>query len=170
MIDQIIFAAFGTPTGMCGSFEHNAACDATGFAAYANATCVGQQACSLDSQGDPCPGVVKSIYVEAHCSSDPGGYVSVPLPSPTCAMNGQRCTPPTWTPTWNLTQSTVIQPWCNLLLPNHAPFNPAHPWGLISLGWDCAASNEEAATVPICASLKAQGKANRCFMYHNQVN
>jgi len=80
-----------------------------------------------------------------------------------------RCPPPLWEPTWNLTQSTVIQPWCNVNNRNGTIFDPAHPWGLISLASDCAASQEEAATVPICAKLKAEGKATRCFMYHNQV-
>lgn len=170
VVDDILFAAYGTPTGSCGSFEHDPSCDAAGFTAYANATCLGKPSCTLASgaHGDPCEGVVKSIFATAHCSSPPGGYAPVSLPSPSCALNGEPCPPPSWPPTWNLTQSTVIQPWCNLLLPNHTAFAPAHTWGLISLAWDCAAVNEEAATVPICATLKADGKATRCFMYHNQ--
>lgn len=171
VIDSIPFAAYGTPAGSCGSFERDPSCDASAFGSYANATCLGKSSCTLtsSSQADPCEGIVKRIVAAAHCSSPPGGYSPVSLPSPTCALNGEPCPPPNWPPTWNLTQSTVIQPWCAVNLPNQTAFDPAHPWGLVSLAWDCAATREEAATVPICARLKAEGKAHRCFMYHNQV-
>jgi hypothetical protein len=33
-ITSISFAAFGTPSGSCGSFAHNASCDSAEFAAY----------------------------------------------------------------------------------------------------------------------------------------
>ena len=56
----------------------------------------------------------------------------------------------------------MVQPWCR------DPFTPAHPWGLISLAWDCSEDGqEEAATVANCSDLKARGIATRCFMYHN---
>ena len=89
----------------------------------------------------------------------PGG----PPLAPSCATNGRPCPPPNWAPEWNLTRSTAVQPWCR------DAFTPAHPWGLVSLAWDCSEDGaEEAATVAVCADLKARGVATRCFMYHNQ--
>ena len=89
----------------------------------------------------------------------PGG----PPLAPTCALSGRTCPPPPWRPEWNLTRSTAVQPWCR------DAFTPAHPWGLVSLAWDCSEDGqEEAATVAACADLKARGIATRCFMYHNQ--
>jgi hypothetical protein len=124
VIDELPFAAFGTPTGACPNFSHDSTCDDPTFWTYANSTCLGQQSCTLTSQGaDPCSGVVKSIYAVAHCSEGPGGYAPYPpLPSPTCALNGEPCPAPTWEPTWNLTQSTVIQP------SSDGFFIPSHPW------------------------------------------
>jgi hypothetical protein len=56
-----------------------------------------------------------------------------------------------------------VQPWC------HDAFSGAHPWGLVSLAWDCSADGaEEAAAAARCAALKAAGAASRCFVYHNQ--
>ncbi len=82
---------------------------------------------------------------------------------PSCATNGTPCPPPPWEPEWNLTRSTAVQPWC------HDAFSPAHPWGLVSLAWDCSRDGaEEAATLANCTDLKARGIATRCFIYHNQ--
>lgn len=83
MIESVLFAAYGTPTGSCQAFEHNSACDAPGFAAYANSTCVGKPSCTLESasQADPCSGVIKSIYAVAQCTILPGGYATTPQPS-----------------------------------------------------------------------------------------
>ena len=86
-----------------------------------------------------------------------------PPPAPSCATNGVPCPPPRWAPEWNLTRSTAVQPWCSDI------FTPAHPWGLISLAWDCSSDGfEEAAAVASCAALKARGIATRCFAYKNQ--
>ncbi len=111
VIDSVT-AFFGTPSGCPAPAA--GACDDPAFQAYAQATCVGQPNCTLVSQGaDPCSGVVKAIAATAHCSLPPGGFAPTPPPpppSPTCSKNGVPCPPPTWTPTWNLTKSTVIQP------------------------------------------------------------
>ena len=126
VIDAVSSAFFGTPTGSCPNYAASPTCDDPTFLAYARTTCVGQQNCSLSSQGaDPCPGVVKSIAAVAHCSEGPGGWAPPappqPPPNPTCAKNGVPCPPPTWTPTWNLTKSTVIQPSSDYY------FMPKHP-------------------------------------------
>ena len=175
VIDAVTSAFFGTPS-RCPAPAANPACDTPNFLAYAQTTCVGQQSCTLSSQGgDPCPGTVKAIAATAHCSEAPGGWSPTPPPSPppnpTCAKNGVPCPPPTWTPTWNLTQSTVIQPSGDYY------FTPKHPWGLVSLDWSVAnkiwflgnTSNTtcEATSVTGCRLLKAAGLANRCFIYHN---
>jgi hypothetical protein len=92
----------------------------------------------------------------------PGGGPTPPPPSPSCATNGHPCPPPTWAPEWNLTRSTAVQPWCR------DPFTPNHPWGLISLAWDCSEDGaEEAATLANCTALKTSGVATRCFAYKN---
>jgi len=54
---------------------------------------------------------------------------------------------------------------------------PEHPWGLISLDWSVAKNvwlkhgrnrtNCEAVSTEGCRRLKAAGKAQRCFIYHN---
>jgi len=92
--------------------------------------------------------------------------------SPSCALNGLPCAPPRWAPTWNLTQSTVIEP-------GHTAgyFDPGHTFGLVSLDWSVArgtwfsgnTSNTtcEAAHRENCRLLKAAGKVTRCFGYHN---
>ena len=92
--------------------------------------------------------------------------------SPSCALNGLPCAPPRWAPTWNLTQSTVIEP-------GHTTgyFMPEHAWGLVSLDWSVGrgtwftgnASNStcEAFHRDNCRLLKAAGKATRCFAYVN---
>lgn len=171
VIDRIDQAFFGTPTGTCPTYAADPSCDDPTFLAYARATCVGQQNCSLTSQGgDPCAGTVKSIAAVAHCSEAPGCYAPPPPPqpppNPTCSKNGVPCPPPTWTPTWNLTKSTVIQPSSDYY------FTPSHPWGLVSLDWSVAnkiwylgnTSNTtcEQTSRTGCAMLKAAGLADRC--------
>ena len=174
VISSIIFAAFGTPMGSCPDFAHDPKCDDTSFLQYVHTSCLGQQSCTVQSQGDPCPNVIKSIAIVANCSEGPGGYQPVPLPNPTCALNRQPCPVPSgWAEkaTWNLTQSSVIQP------SSSDYFTPKHPWGLVSLDWSVAVnqwfkgntSNTtcEATSVRGCKMLKQQGLAHRCFIYHN---
>ena len=67
VIDKIDFAAFGTPTGWCGNFQHDPACDASNVTAYVTAACVGQNNCSVLSYptfGDPCFGTVKDLVIQ----------------------------------------------------------------------------------------------------------
>jgi hypothetical protein len=74
VINSVSKAFFGTPTGSCPDYSAGA-CDDPTFLPYAQATCVGQTTCVLESQGaDPCLGTVKSIAVVATCSVAPGGY------------------------------------------------------------------------------------------------
>ena len=54
---------------------------------------------------------------------------SPPTPPPAPPAPPPNFPPPTWTPNWNLTESTTIQPSGN------SYFMPNHTWGLVSLDW-----------------------------------
>lgn len=166
VIDGISFAAFGAPSGSCPAFRPGA-CDDPTFPSYVNATCLGQRSCVLIRSANPCPNE-ETMAVVAHCSDTSGGFSP---PSPTCALNGLPCPAPRWEPSWNLTQSTVIQP------SSPGFFVPSHPWGLVSLDWSVASSiwwtgspataTCEATSIRGCAALKAAGLAHRCYIYHS---
>lgn len=94
-----------------------------------------------------------------------------------CIHDSQPCpVPKGWTEkaTWNLTESSIIQPGSA-----HSAdfFNVTHPWGLVSLDWSVAwniwnkdknpkTGTGEATSVEGCRRLKAQG-VKKCFIYHN---
>jgi len=69
-IASVSFASFGTPQGASGKFSHGS-CSADVLRVVQEA-CLGRESCSVvvsvDKFGDPCPGVVKSLAVEAFCS------------------------------------------------------------------------------------------------------
>ncbi|OVA13906.1 D-galactoside/L-rhamnose binding SUEL lectin domain [Macleaya cordata] len=70
-ISSINFASFGTPRGQCGSFSHGI-CYAEKVLQIVQEACIGHTDCSIpvstDIFGDPRPGVLKSLAVEALCS------------------------------------------------------------------------------------------------------
>ena len=80
VIDAIVFASYGTPTGACGSYAVNASCNAPTSRAVFERACVGQAACSVQTDtatfGDPCYGTVKHAAVEATCSTGGGAQVT----------------------------------------------------------------------------------------------
>ena len=124
VIDNVSSAFFGTPSA-CPA-PSAGACDDSTFHAYASATCVGHRNCTLQSQGDPCGGVVKAIAVTAHCSQPPGGYPIYPA----CFENHTPCPPPRgWQPEWSLTYSSTCEPSSpDMFIPP-----AAEPWGLVDL-------------------------------------
>ncbi|EEF40918.1 beta-galactosidase, putative [Ricinus communis] len=69
-IKSINFASFGTPAGICGTFNPGS-CHADMLDIVQKA-CIGQEGCSISisaaNLGDPCPGVLKRFAVEARCS------------------------------------------------------------------------------------------------------
>eukprot|EP01018_Ginkgo_biloba_P020961 Gb_12091 [translate_table: standard] len=70
-ISAIKFASFGTPQGECGSFQEGACHSPNSFATIQK-RCVGLQKCSVGISGkafggDPCPGILKHVAVEAVC-------------------------------------------------------------------------------------------------------
>ncbi|XP_062082059.1 beta-galactosidase 8 [Humulus lupulus] len=71
VISSIKFASFGTPYGSCGSFNHGKCSSAKALSVVEKA-CVGSKRCnigvSINTFGDPCIGVIKSLAVEASCT------------------------------------------------------------------------------------------------------
>ncbi|TXG73868.1 hypothetical protein EZV62_002447 [Acer yangbiense] len=71
VISSIKFASFGTPRGGCGSFSHSR-CSSTKALSVIQKACIGSKSCSvgvsIDTFGDPCRGVTKSLAVEASCT------------------------------------------------------------------------------------------------------
>ena len=96
-------ALYGTVAGACPAYAPSATCNDVGFAAYAQAACVGRPNCTLSSgaRPDPCVGTVKAIAAVANCSLPPGGfspdgYVPPPTPpapsSPFCGYKAEAGT------------------------------------------------------------------------------
>ncbi|KAL7201941.1 hypothetical protein ACSBR1_033602 [Camellia fascicularis] len=71
VISSINFASFGTPRGTCGSFSHGQ-CSSTTALSIVQKACIGSKSCSIgvsiDTFGDPCVGMTKSLAVEASCT------------------------------------------------------------------------------------------------------
>ncbi|KAJ7968478.1 Beta-galactosidase [Quillaja saponaria] len=70
-ITSIEFASFGTPEGNCGAFTQGG-CHVDVLSTVQQA-CIGNERCSIPVSsailGDPCPGVIKNVAIEALCSS-----------------------------------------------------------------------------------------------------
>ncbi|KAF5481852.1 hypothetical protein F2P56_002471 [Juglans regia] len=71
-ISQIKFASYGLPQGTCGSFREGS-CHAHKSYDAPQRNCIGKQSCSVTVApevfgGDPCPGNMKKLSVEAICS------------------------------------------------------------------------------------------------------
>ena len=66
---NIVFASYGTPNGSCGGFTIDGTCNATNSVSIVGAILIGQNSGSVDANngvfGDPCPGTVKRLYIEA---------------------------------------------------------------------------------------------------------
>ncbi|KAK7257723.1 hypothetical protein RIF29_31901 [Crotalaria pallida] len=71
VISSIKFASFGTPHGTCGNFNHGS-CSSNRVLSIVQKACIGSSNCSfgvsINTFGDPCRGVVKSLAVEAACA------------------------------------------------------------------------------------------------------
>ncbi|KAH9700708.1 Beta-galactosidase 8 [Citrus sinensis] len=72
VISSIKFASFGTPLGTCGSFSRGRCSSARSLSSLLLQACVGSKSCSIgvsvNTFGDPCKGVMKSLAVEASCT------------------------------------------------------------------------------------------------------
>ena len=172
VIDNVSSAFFGTPSGCPNPAAGE--CDDSTFLAYAQSTCVGRPNCTLESQGDPCGGIVKAIAAVAHCSLPPGGEAVYPPPV-ACFQSGDPCpAPPGWQPEWSLTYSSTCEPSSSTLF---VP-PPDEPWGLTDLDWSVGSSiwdkngpangTIEATLVANCQLIKtATSNRSRCAVYHN---
>ncbi|RDX82576.1 Beta-galactosidase 8 [Mucuna pruriens] len=71
VISSIKFASFGTPLGTCGNFYYGR-CSSSKALSIVQKACIGSRSCSvgvsIDTFGDPCRGVAKSLAVEAICA------------------------------------------------------------------------------------------------------
>ncbi|KAJ1424345.1 Glycoside hydrolase, family 35 [Sesbania bispinosa] len=71
VISSIKFASFGTPHGTCGNFSHGQ-CSSNRALSIVQKACIGSSSCSIgvsiNTFGDPCRGVPKSLAVEAACT------------------------------------------------------------------------------------------------------
>ncbi|XP_057795715.1 beta-galactosidase 16 [Salvia miltiorrhiza] len=70
-ISNILFASFGSPLGDCNNHVVGR-CHSINSTSIVERACLGKKMCSIPSShkifgGDPCPGVLKDLLIEAHC-------------------------------------------------------------------------------------------------------
>ncbi|KAF4351411.1 hypothetical protein F8388_001031 [Cannabis sativa] len=69
-ISQILFASYGTPSGNCESYAQGS-CHAFNSKTIVEQACLGKGSCSISATsgnfGDPCPGLSKTLVVDAQC-------------------------------------------------------------------------------------------------------
>ncbi len=82
IIDAVVFASYGTPSGSCGSFAAGE-CNATSSESMVQSLCMGRRACTVPATngafGDPCNSTAKSLAVEVSCVV---GEPTVPTDAP----------------------------------------------------------------------------------------
>jgi hypothetical protein len=70
IIDSVVFASYGTPSGSCGSFAVGD-CNAESSAAMVQTLCAGKRTCSVTAAngtfGDPCHNTTKRLAIEVSC-------------------------------------------------------------------------------------------------------
>lgn len=83
VISDIRFASYGTPTGSCGSFSKSS-CHAANSISIVKSRCVGKASCSVDASnsvfGDPCVGTIKTVAIDAICSTSGRADASTSAP------------------------------------------------------------------------------------------
>ena len=85
IISKIKFASYGNPTGGCGNWT--AGCAAKQSLEVVEALCVGKAVCSVNASNaafnttDPCPGIPKTLAIEAECSSNFAMQTAIPVGS-----------------------------------------------------------------------------------------
>lgn len=139
VIDNILFASYGTPIVQPGSCNYavNASCSYSQSMQLVQTACLNKNECIVVADAslpDPCPEVIKSLAITATCNNGTGSYNPI---VPTCTMTSGTppCPLPTWEPTYVINRSTICQPG------NTAGYlDPvaAARWGLVSLDWSIA--------------------------------
>ena len=70
IIDAVVFASYGTPSGTCGGFAVGD-CNAATSTAMVTSLCAGRRTCSVTASngtfGDPCRSTTKSLSIEVSC-------------------------------------------------------------------------------------------------------
>jgi hypothetical protein len=87
VIDRVVFADFGIPTGSCSSGFAPGNCSAANASAAVASICVGKQSCSVPVNvrtfGDPCKLMPKRLAVQVACkSASPSPPAPAPAPPP----------------------------------------------------------------------------------------
>ena len=86
MIDRVIFADFGIPTGSCNGGFTPGNCSAVNASAKVASICVGKQSCRVQATvktfGDPCFRMPKRLAVKIACGSAPPSPPPPPPPPP----------------------------------------------------------------------------------------
>ncbi|KAG6597280.1 Beta-galactosidase 9, partial [Cucurbita argyrosperma subsp. sororia] len=80
VISSIEFASYGTPQGSCKEFSRGR-CHSTNSLSVVSQACLGKNSCTVEVSnsafgGDPCRSIVKTLAVEARCSSTSGTRLS----------------------------------------------------------------------------------------------
>ncbi|KAA0049141.1 beta-galactosidase 9 isoform X1 [Cucumis melo var. makuwa] len=81
VISSLEFASYGTPQGSCNKFSRGR-CHATNSLSVVSQACLGKNSCTVEVSnsafgGDPCHSIVKTLAVEARCSSTSSIHFSV---------------------------------------------------------------------------------------------
>ena len=74
VIQKVLFASLGNPTGHCGGYHKLGSCHNTKSKEIIEHLCLGKRSCRVptdaDYWGDPCPNEVKWLSVAVQCGSD----------------------------------------------------------------------------------------------------
>jgi hypothetical protein len=89
IVDHVVFASYGTPSGSCGSFSIGT-CDAATSTSAVESLCVGRSTCVVPATnatfGDPCRSTVKTLAVSLSCVPGQG-----PPPEPFKGVANSPC-------------------------------------------------------------------------------
>ena len=95
VLNAVVFASYGTPTGTCGSYA-TSSCNDPNSVSVITALCAGKTSCSYSlfplvpaGLGDPCVGTLKHVYVQMSLSACPAGHYC-PGDSQ-CALTDANC-------------------------------------------------------------------------------
>jgi hypothetical protein len=112
IIDSVVFAGYGTPSGTCGNFAAGS-CNAASSKATVESLCVGRRTCAVPATngafGDPCSGTTKHLAVDVSC------VVGTPAVTPNAPYKGIANSPAsqiaalgaTWCYNWGTAPKTT---------------------------------------------------------------
>ena len=124
----------------------------------------------LNPQSLQCVPFLSSADLAAMSSCVAGGADT------SCIVSLASCSPPPWSPQWNLTLSTITNAGNQ---PGYFLPQPDQPFGLIALDWttangiwqvdpnDATKDTCQATMIENCRQIKAISPVTRCFIYNN---